>query len=159
VPESCLRGKQTDEGVLNASETASRLLALVVTSYQITVLIRCAVWLCNGTLYIGYEQGALCTARTFEHLYINPILDTMNRQNPKNSSFLTSPTNNGVFEASGRQTLYLVVMLGIFDPHFSESTSLESIIRGETRASTKRVVPKHHLLKGSPILRTPRKIY
>ena len=39
----------------------------------------------------------------------------------KNSTFLTSPTYKGVFEASGRQTLYLVVMPGIFDPHFSES--------------------------------------
>jgi hypothetical protein len=87
VPESCLRGKQTDEGVLNASETTSRLLALVVTSYQITVLIRCAVWLSNGTLHIGYEQGSLYTARTSEHLYINSIGDTMNRQNRRTPRF------------------------------------------------------------------------
>jgi hypothetical protein len=29
------------------------------------------VWLYNGTLYVGHEQGALTPQRTFESLYIN----------------------------------------------------------------------------------------
>jgi hypothetical protein len=69
------------------------------------------VWLYNGTLYVGHEQGALTTARTFESLYINPILDVLKRQNPSNSSFLPSPTHNGVFDTDGGQTLYLFVDL------------------------------------------------
>ncbi|KAE9381445.1 hypothetical protein N431DRAFT_320819 [Stipitochalara longipes BDJ] len=67
------------------------------------------VWLYNGTLHVGHEQGALTNARTFASLYINPILDTLSRQNPANSSFLTSKTHNGVFDTSGGQTLYLFV--------------------------------------------------
>ncbi|CZR50747.1 uncharacterized protein PAC_00621 [Phialocephala subalpina] len=69
------------------------------------------VWLYNGTLYVGHEQGALKKERTFESLYINPILSVLERQNPKNSSFLSSPTHNGVFDTSGGQTLYLFVDL------------------------------------------------
>ncbi len=67
------------------------------------------VWLYNGTLYVGHEQGALTTTRTFQSLYINPILDTLNRQNPSDSTFVTSKTHNGVFDTDGGQTLYLFV--------------------------------------------------
>ena len=73
------------------------------------VSVEADVWLYNGTLHIGHEQGALTDARTFESLYINPILDTLHRQNPTNSSFLTAPTHNGVFDTNGAQTLYLFV--------------------------------------------------
>ncbi len=72
------------------------------------VSVEADVWLYNGTLYIGHEQGALTKERTFESLYINPILDTLRRQNA-NSSFLTTPTRNGVFDTVGTQTLYLFV--------------------------------------------------
>ena len=73
------------------------------------VSIEADVWLYNGTLHVGHEQGALTNARTFQSLYINPILDTLHRQNPTNSSFLAAPTHNGVFDTNGAQTLYLFV--------------------------------------------------
>ena len=73
------------------------------------VSVEADVWLYNGTLHIGHEQGALTNARTFESLYLNPILDVLHRQNPTNSSFLTAPTHNGVFDTNGAQTLYLFV--------------------------------------------------
>lgn len=73
------------------------------------VSVEADVWLYNGTLHVGHEQGALTDERTFESLYINPILDTLHRQNPTNSSFLTAPTYNGVFDTNGAQTLYLFV--------------------------------------------------
>lgn len=69
------------------------------------------VWLYNGTLHVGHEQGALTKERTFESLYINPILSVLARQNPPNSTFLTTKTHNGVFDTSGGQTLYLFVDL------------------------------------------------
>lgn len=73
------------------------------------VSVEADVWLYNGILHVGHERGALTNERTFESLYINPILDTLHRQNP-NSSFLTSgPTHNGVFDTNGAQTLYLFV--------------------------------------------------
>jgi hypothetical protein len=62
----------------------------------------------NGTLHVGHEKSALTAGRTFESLYINPILDTLHRQNP-NSSFIDAPTTNGVFDTSSGQTLYLFV--------------------------------------------------
>lgn len=73
------------------------------------ISIEADVWLYNGTLHVGHERGALTKERTFESLYINPILDTLQRQNPTNSSFLTSATHNGVFDTNGAQTLYLFV--------------------------------------------------
>lgn len=66
------------------------------------------VWLYNQTLYIGHEQSALTTPRTFTSLYINPILDTLRRQNPT-SAFVAAPTRNGVFDTNAAQTLYLFI--------------------------------------------------
>ena len=74
------------------------------------VSVEADVWLYNGTLHVGHEEGALTSERTFQSLYIDPILDTLHRQNP-NSSFLKSATHNGVFDTDGRQTLYLFVDL------------------------------------------------
>ncbi|KAF2179835.1 hypothetical protein K469DRAFT_673641 [Zopfia rhizophila CBS 207.26] len=68
------------------------------------------VWLINGTLYVGHELSALTDERTLESLYINPILDTLHRQNPV-TKFAPSPTRNGVFDADSGQTLYLFIDL------------------------------------------------
>lgn len=67
------------------------------------------VWLINGTLHVGHELSALTNARTFHNLYVSPILDTLQRQNPANSSFVQGPTRNGVYDTAGAQTLYLFV--------------------------------------------------
>ena len=74
------------------------------------VSVEADVWLYNETLHVGHEQSALTSERTFQSLYINPILDTLHRQNP-DSSFVTAPTHNGVFDTDGEQTLYLFVDL------------------------------------------------
>ncbi|KAK3627854.1 hypothetical protein LTR56_018970 [Elasticomyces elasticus] len=66
------------------------------------------VWLYNETLHIGHEQAALTNERTFDSLYIQPILSVLRAQNP-NSSFLSAPTRNGVYDTAGGQTLYLFV--------------------------------------------------
>jgi len=73
------------------------------------ISIESDVWFCNGAFYVGHGQDALTTTRTFESLYINPILDLLKRQNPANSSFLMTNTHNRVFNTSGGQTLYLFV--------------------------------------------------
>lgn len=46
--------------------------------------IEADVWLVNGTLYVGHELAALTSARTFESLYIQPLLTIINNMNPKN---------------------------------------------------------------------------
>ncbi|KAF2685300.1 hypothetical protein K458DRAFT_301055 [Lentithecium fluviatile CBS 122367] len=68
------------------------------------------VWLINGTLYVGHERSALTAERTLESLYINPILDTLHRQNPT-TDFAPSSTLNGVFDTASTQTLYLFIDL------------------------------------------------
>ncbi|KAJ5688917.1 hypothetical protein N7462_003309 [Penicillium macrosclerotiorum] len=66
------------------------------------------VWLYNGTLYVGHDQSALTHERTLEALYINPILEILEWQNPK-SPFVTSPTKNGVWDTVPDQTLYFFI--------------------------------------------------
>ncbi|KAF2703456.1 hypothetical protein K504DRAFT_463517 [Pleomassaria siparia CBS 279.74] len=66
------------------------------------------VWLINGTLFVGHQLSALTRQRTLESLYISPILDTLQRQNPT-TIFAPSPTKHGVFDADSEQTLYLFI--------------------------------------------------
>lgn len=71
--------------------------------------IEADVWLYNGTLHVGHEESALTNDRTFDSLYIQPLLSILQAQNP-NSSFLTSGTTyNGVYDTASGQTLYLFV--------------------------------------------------
>ena len=74
------------------------------------VSVEADVWLYNGTLYVGHETSALSEARTFDALYVQPILNTLQRENPQ-SRFVTSATKNGVFDGYSGQTLYLFVDL------------------------------------------------
>ena len=62
----------------------------------------------DSTLFVGHEMSALTAARTFDSLYIQPILDVLNRENPS-TEFVTSRTKNGVFDTDSGQTLYLWV--------------------------------------------------
>ncbi|KAF2125357.1 hypothetical protein P153DRAFT_370029 [Dothidotthia symphoricarpi CBS 119687] len=66
------------------------------------------VWLINGTLYVGHEPSALTKHRTLESLYIEPILDTLQRMNPE-TPFVQPGEQNGVFDTSSAQTLYLFI--------------------------------------------------
>jgi hypothetical protein len=52
----------------------------------------------------------LTDARTFDALYVQPILRQLKAQNPV-TKFVTSPTRNGVFDTDSGQTLYLWVDL------------------------------------------------
>ncbi|RMZ84010.1 hypothetical protein DV737_g1404, partial [Chaetothyriales sp. CBS 132003] len=72
------------------------------------ISVEADVWLINGTLYVGHSLSALTTARTFHSLYIGPILDTLQRQNPT-TKFVSAGTKNGVFDGFSGQTLYLFV--------------------------------------------------
>lgn len=75
------------------------------------ISIEADVWLVNGTLYIGHELSALQPARTFDSLYIQPILNILYRQNPTTRFINGSTTKNGVFDTSSSQILYLFVDL------------------------------------------------
>ncbi|PWW79762.1 hypothetical protein C7212DRAFT_349457 [Tuber magnatum] len=74
------------------------------------ISVEADVWLYNETLYIGHDASSLTENRTFESLYINPLVDILTKQNPT-SCFAPSKTRNGVFDTSISQTLFLFVDL------------------------------------------------
>ncbi|KAE8139441.1 histone acetylation protein-domain-containing protein [Aspergillus pseudotamarii] len=78
------------------------------------------VWLYNGTLYVGHDESSLTEERTFESLYVNPMLDVLKRQNPQ-TRFVTSPTKNGVFDTTTSQTLYFFVDVKTSGPETFEA--------------------------------------
>jgi hypothetical protein len=40
------------------------------------------VWLYNSTLFVGHEASALTTNRTLASLYIDPLVNILEAQNP-----------------------------------------------------------------------------
>lgn len=72
------------------------------------ISIEADVWLVNGTLHVGHEMSALTSVRTFDALYVQPILSVLQRENPS-TPYVTIPTHNGVFDTASDQTLYLFV--------------------------------------------------
>ncbi|KAL9054109.1 MAG: hypothetical protein Q9162_004366 [Coniocarpon cinnabarinum] len=87
------------------------------------ISVEADVWLYNSTLYVGHEASALTPQRTFQSLYIHPILSVLQRQNPS-SDFVTSPTRNGVFDTTSDQTLYLWV-----DSKTEGASTFEAVVR------------------------------
>jgi len=67
------------------------------------------VWLVNGTLFVGHELAALTPNRTFDSLYIQPLLQILAAQNPKNEFTVNQTTPNGVFDTAGSVPLQLLV--------------------------------------------------
>jgi hypothetical protein len=73
------------------------------------VSVEADVWLYNETLLVGHEEAALTEARTFNSLYIEPILSVLQQTNPKTAYTNYQTTPNGVFDTSSGQTLFLFV--------------------------------------------------
>ncbi|KAJ7630992.1 hypothetical protein FB45DRAFT_979176 [Roridomyces roridus] len=62
------------------------------------------VWAFDGTLFIGHELAALTPARTFESLYVDPLLSIIAGQNPKSQFTVNQTGINGVFDMSSATT-------------------------------------------------------
>lgn len=60
---------------------------------------------------MGHEISALTQERTLQSLYLDPIVDTIKRQNPTTQFVSGSTTSNGVFDTSSGQTVYLWIDL------------------------------------------------
>ncbi|KAI0375383.1 hypothetical protein BV20DRAFT_960514 [Pilatotrama ljubarskyi] len=67
------------------------------------------VSLINGTLFVGHENAALTPDRTLDSLYIQPLLQVLKKQNPKNAFTAGSTTPNGVFDTASDVSLQLLV--------------------------------------------------
>lgn len=65
------------------------------------------VWLFDEELYVGHNMASLTRNRTFQNLYVNPLVELLDRQNP--STDFVNATGHGVFDEDGGQTLVLLV--------------------------------------------------
>ncbi|KAF2140387.1 uncharacterized protein K452DRAFT_55110 [Aplosporella prunicola CBS 121167] len=75
------------------------------------VSVEADVWLVDGELYVGHHRSALTTARTLDALYIQPILDTLQRQNPTTQFTTGDEGVHGVFDTVPELTLYFFIDL------------------------------------------------
>ncbi|CAK7228485.1 hypothetical protein SEUCBS140593_006931 [Sporothrix eucalyptigena] len=69
------------------------------------------LWLVDDDLYVGHERSALTPNRTFQSLYVDPLVKILERANP-NTMFTkgTAPVAaRGVFDTAPNQTLALLV--------------------------------------------------
>ncbi|KAI0966692.1 hypothetical protein F4678DRAFT_475788 [Xylaria arbuscula] len=71
------------------------------------------VWLFgdNSDLYVGHDRAALTPHRTFQSLYVNPLVEIIARNNPQTPFYNISGTHRGVFDTNPDQTLVLLVDL------------------------------------------------
>jgi hypothetical protein len=68
------------------------------------------VWLYNEDLFVGHSTASLTPARTLQSLYINPLLEILDRTNPITEFHpsLNLP-RNGVFDTDATQSLVLLI--------------------------------------------------
>ncbi|KAK0614304.1 hypothetical protein B0T14DRAFT_499607 [Immersiella caudata] len=67
------------------------------------------VWLRNGDLLVGHDLAALQPNRTFQSLYVNPIVEILERNNPETEFY--NEKRRGIFDTDPSQTLILLVDL------------------------------------------------
>ncbi|TFK41076.1 hypothetical protein BDQ12DRAFT_733408 [Crucibulum laeve] len=67
------------------------------------------VWLVGQDLLVGHELAALTQGRTFDALYIQPLLEIIHGQNPKNGLTVNQTRPNGIFDTSSGTPLQLLV--------------------------------------------------
>ncbi|KAH8672837.1 hypothetical protein BGZ60DRAFT_373500 [Tricladium varicosporioides] len=65
------------------------------------------VWLFDDDLYVGHNTASLTRNRTFQSLYINPLVQILEKQNPNTDFF--NGTNHGVFDTDPGKSLTLLV--------------------------------------------------
>ncbi|KAA8568998.1 hypothetical protein EYC84_007967 [Monilinia fructicola] len=65
------------------------------------------VWLFDDDLYVGHNTASLQRNRTFQSLYIDPLVDILERQNPKTDFY--NGSSHGVFDADDGRSLILLV--------------------------------------------------
>jgi len=82
----------------------------LLTALSFGVLsVEADVWLVGETLFIGHEMAALTTDRTFDSLYIQPLLSIIAGQNPKSQFTVNQTSINGVFDTASGTPLQLLV--------------------------------------------------
>ncbi|KAN0098169.1 hypothetical protein V8E51_013832 [Hyaloscypha variabilis] len=65
------------------------------------------VWLFDNELYVGHNTASLQRNRTFQSLYVNPIVQILEQQNPQTEFY--NGSDHGVFDVDPGQTLTLLI--------------------------------------------------
>ena len=65
------------------------------------------VWLIDEELYVGHSTASLTKNRTFQSLYVSPLVELLDHMNPETD--FTNATGHGVFDEDSEQTLVLLV--------------------------------------------------
>ncbi|PIL31588.1 hypothetical protein GSI_06290 [Ganoderma sinense ZZ0214-1] len=81
---------------------------LTALSYGVAS-VEADVYLINGTLFVGHETQALTKDRTFDALYIQPILQVLRLTNHKSAFTGNGNSANGVFDTNSGFPLQLLV--------------------------------------------------
>ena len=67
------------------------------------------VWLFNEELYVGHDIASLTRNRTLKSLYIDPLVEILEGQNPITPLFNGTASKYGVFDTGPEQTLVLLI--------------------------------------------------
>lgn len=91
-----------------------RKVPLFTALHQGCMSVEADVWLFDDparrdNLYVGHNRAALQPKRTFQSLYIQPLVEILERQNPTTEFY--NDTRRGVFDTAPDQTLTLLVDL------------------------------------------------
>ncbi|EJD40206.1 hypothetical protein AURDEDRAFT_115976 [Auricularia subglabra TFB-10046 SS5] len=73
------------------------------------VSVEADVWLVDGELLVGHEPAALSPVRTFDALYVQPLLEMIAGQNPKSPFTVNQTAPNGVWDTSSDTPVQLLV--------------------------------------------------
>ncbi|TVY39336.1 Altered inheritance of mitochondria protein-like protein [Lachnellula occidentalis] len=65
------------------------------------------VWLFDNELYVGHNTASLTRNRTFQSLYVNPLVKILEYQNPKTDFY--NGTSHGVFDTDPDVSLVLLI--------------------------------------------------
>jgi hypothetical protein len=71
------------------------------------VSVESDVWLFDKELYVGHNTASLQRNRTFQSLYVNPLVQILEQQNPTTDFY--NGTDHGVFDVDSGQTLTLLI--------------------------------------------------
>ncbi|KAI9745679.1 MAG: Altered inheritance of mitochondria protein 6 [Claussenomyces sp. TS43310] len=85
-----------------------RTVPLFSALYAGCISIEADVWsFGTGILYVGHNTASLTANRTFQSLYINPLVEILERQNPSTEFY--NDSTHGVFDTNHKQGLTLLV--------------------------------------------------
>lgn len=72
------------------------------------------VWLFDNDLFVGHNTASLTRNRTFQSLYVNPLVEILERQNPDTEFY--NGTDHGVFDTDPEKSLILLIDLKTSGP-------------------------------------------